>query len=101
MRIFLDATRDSPPSFRSRVAPRATAKRNQFSLVHRDSDYLDAQPQWVQLVALAFAEVVVDVAAFFVVEADEQFLLVLRQLDFQRLAGRQTVLQVRTLGLDE
>src|SRR5262249_7198903 len=55
--------------------------------IHRDPHHLDAHPQWVQLMALASAEMVIQVAALFVVEADPELFLVLGQLDFQWLAG--------------
>ena len=56
--------------------------------VHDDTNHLDAHPERVELVAASLAEVVVTVAAALVVEADPEFLVVLRHLDFQRPARR-------------
>src|SRR5262249_33991669 len=60
---------------------------------------LDAQPHGVVLVAAALADVVIVVAALVVVETDEELFLILRQLDLERLAGRQALERRRTLRL--
>src|SRR5215831_5663403 len=61
----------------------------------------DAQPHWIELVTLAFAEMVVVVAALLVVEADPELFLVLAELDLERLARRQGLVRPPTFDLEE
>src|SRR5262249_9444951 len=51
-------------------------------LVDRNPDHLDSDPEGVELVPPAAAEVVVGEVALLVVEPDPQLLAVLHQLDF-------------------
>src|SRR5437870_4650228 len=59
-----------------------------FGSIDDGAHDLDADPERVELVLSATAEVVVLVPALLVVEADPQALLVVGHLDFQRLARR-------------
>src|SRR5262245_7376057 len=58
--------------------------------VHDDADDLDADPERVELVTAAPAEVVIQVAAALVVEADPEAFPVARQLDLPRRSRRLT-----------
>src|SRR5262245_50975194 len=69
--------------------------------VHDSADHLDTDPERVELVAAAPAQVVVAVAAALVVEADPEAFLVLRQRNLQRLPGRQTLANSRPLRLEQ
>src|SRR5262245_36467251 len=63
--------------------------------IHNDSHHLDADPQRVEFMALALAQMVVQVTARLVVEADPQLFLVLGQLDLERFARRQALRRSR------
>src|SRR5207249_10787600 len=54
-----------------------------------------------EFVSAAFAEMVVLVADFLVVEVDPEFFLVLGRLNFERLAGRDASDRAGGLGLEE
>ena len=66
-----------------------------------DADDLDADPERVELVAKALAEVIVLVAAALVVEAEPEFFAVPGQLDLERLAGGPALVQRRPLRLEQ
>src|SRR5947209_18669193 len=90
------------PPVHLRVLPRYTTAIawHRFLIDNRPHD-LNPHPQRVELVAAAFAEVVIEIAAALVVEAEPEFFLVLGQLDFEWLAGRRAFEDRRTLGLEE
>src|SRR5262249_35215323 len=68
--------------------------------IHGDPHDLDADPEWIAFMPETLAEMVIEVPAPLVVEADPQLFLVLRQLDFERFAGWQALLDAGSLGLE-
>src|SRR5207247_3067269 len=71
------------------------------SLIHDGADDFDPHPHRVELVTPSLAEVVVQIAAAQIVEAEPEVFLILGQRDFQGLAGRFTDAELFAFGLDQ